>query len=78
GQSELLQDIKKTLSELASRTIVRGDGQVVVLEFSNYTVELCPYFYKDENTYIYPNSNNGGSWKTTQPILEITESEKMM
>src|SRR5699024_10583981 len=38
GQSDLLQDIKKTLSELASRTIVRGDGQVVVLEFSDYEV----------------------------------------
>src|SRR5690625_8036648 len=43
GQSDLLQDIKKTLSELASRTIVRGDGQVLVLELSGYGFELVPF-----------------------------------
>lgn len=75
GQSDLLQDVKKTLSELAPRTIVRGDGQVVVLEFNDYVVELCPFFYKDENSYVYPNSNHGGKWQTTKPIPEITESE---
>ncbi|MBM7554445.1 nucleotide-binding domain-containing protein [Thalassobacillus pellis] len=78
GQSDLLQDVKTTLSELASRTIVRGDGQVVVLEFTDYEVELCPYFYKDEESYLYPNSNNGGSWQVTKPIPEITKSEIMM
>jgi len=78
GQSDLLQDIKKTLSELASRTIVRGDGQVVVLEFSDYEVELCPFFKKNDDSYIYPNSNNGGKWQTSKPVAEIVESEVMI
>ncbi|MFP7254652.1 nucleotidyltransferase [Terribacillus goriensis] len=78
GQKDLLQDIKETLKELASRTIVRGDGQVVVLEFSDYEVELCPYFVKDEGSYTFPNSNNGGSWQITKPIPEIAEAEIMI
>ncbi|MCP1156992.1 nucleotide-binding domain-containing protein [Bacillus infantis] len=78
GQKDLLQDVKETLSELAPRTIVRGDGQVVVLEFSDYEVELCPYFVNDDDSYLYPNSNNGGSWKTTKPIPEIAEAEIMI
>ncbi|QSS98754.1 nucleotidyltransferase [Pontibacillus sp. ALD_SL1] len=78
GQKDLLQDVKSTLKELAPRTIVRGDGQVVVLEYSDYQVELCPYFEKDDDSYLYPNSNNGGSWKVTKPVPEITEAEIMI
>src|SRR5690625_4391693 len=64
GQSDLLQDIKKTLSELASRTIVRGDRSEEDLELSDYEVELYPYFKKNDDSYIYPNSNNGDKCQT--------------
>src|SRR5690625_3956386 len=78
GQSDLLQDVKNTLLELAPRTIIRGDGQVVVMEYSDYQVELCPFLYKDEEIYLYPNSKNGGTWKKTKPVPEIEESKAMI
>ncbi|HLS70421.1 MAG TPA: nucleotidyltransferase domain-containing protein [Chitinophagaceae bacterium] len=74
GQSDLLQDIKDTLLELSPRTIVRGDGQVVVMEYTDYEVEICPFFYEDENSYLYPDAKHGGTWKTTKPVPEINES----
>lgn len=75
GQSDLLQDVKGKLEELASRTIVRGDGQVVVLEFSDYEVELLPCFENNDGSFKYPDSNQGGRWRVTNPLPEITESE---
>ncbi|MFR4724651.1 MAG: SMODS domain-containing nucleotidyltransferase [Faecalibacterium sp.] len=42
GQSALLQEVKKFLQERYPKTDISGDGQVVVIEFSRYTVELVP------------------------------------
>ena len=42
GQSALLQDVKKEIKKTYSTTDVRGDGQVVVVNFTNYVVEVCP------------------------------------
>src|SRR5690606_24768365 len=44
GQSALLQDVRRVLQERYPTTEkIRGDGQVVVVPFSNgYTVELLP------------------------------------
>ena len=44
GQSALLQEIKSVLKERYPRTDMRGDGQVVVIEFDKYTIELVPGF----------------------------------
>ena len=44
GQSALLQEVKKFLQERYPKTDISGDGQVVVIEFSRYTVELVPGF----------------------------------
>lgn len=76
GQSKLLQDVKKEIKRRYSKTIVRGDGQVVVVSFEsiNKTIEVCPAFERADGAYDYPDSNNGGSWKKTDPMPEITES----
>ncbi|MCK6208182.1 MULTISPECIES: nucleotide-binding domain-containing protein [Bacillus] len=74
-QSQLLQDVKSTLLELSPRTIIRGDGQVVVLEYKDYDVELLPCFELEDGSFLYPDSNNGGRWRTTNPLPEITASE---
>lgn len=74
GQSALLQNVKNTLKEKYSRTKMRGDGQVVVIEFTNYTVELVPGFKKWDDSFEYPDTHDGGKWRTTNPLPEINES----
>lgn len=76
GQSKLLQDVKKEIKKRYPKTTVRGDGQVVVVRFESLKkiVEVCPVFEKTDGSFLYPDSNNGGSWKITDPISEIEES----
>lgn len=71
GQSNLLQDVKNKLRTRYSRTELKGDGQVVVIGFENYTVELVPAFKQSDGSFKYPDANDGGSWKVTNPLQEI-------
>ncbi|MBO0329845.1 SMODS domain-containing nucleotidyltransferase [[Muricauda] lutisoli] len=73
GQSDLLQDTKKSIQKTYSNTDIRGDGQVVVVDFNNYVIEVCPANLQSDNSYKYPDSKNGGSWKITKPRQEISE-----
>lgn len=77
GQSKLLQDVKKEIKKKYPKTIVRGDGQVVVVRFESLKkiVEVCPVFEKSDGSYWYPDSNDGGKWKTTNPLPEIEEAD---
>lgn len=76
GQSALLQDVKNVLKERYTKTDISGDGQVVVINFSNYTVELVPGFKQSDDSFKYPDTHDGGKWKTTKPLAEIEESKK--
>lgn len=76
GQSALLQDVKNVLLERYPNTDIKGDGQVVVIGFTKYTVELVPGFKQNDDKFKYPDSNDGGSWKYTNPFPEIEECEK--
>lgn len=78
GQSKLLQEIKETLKEKYSSTDIKGDGQVVVITFSKYKIELVPGFKQNDDSYKYPDTHDGGSWKITKPLLEINESNNMI
>ncbi len=73
GQSDLLQEVKKVLQDRYPNTKMRGDGQVVVIEFSKYTVELVPGFKQSDNRFKYPDTNDGGTWKITDPLAEQDE-----
>ena len=70
-QSALLQEVKKTIQLRYPKTEMRGDGQVVVISFTNYQIEVLPAFENSDGSFLYPDTNNGGSWKTTKPRLEI-------
>lgn len=70
GQSSLLQEVKGYLKERYPRTDISGDGQVVVIEFNHYTVELVPGFKQLDDRFKYPDTHDGGSWKYTDPLPE--------
>ncbi|WP_314964945.1 nucleotide-binding domain-containing protein [Oribacterium sinus] len=70
GQSALVQAVKKVLKEKYTSTNIRGDGQVVVIAFDKYTIELVPGFKQVDNRFKYPDTHDGGSWKYTDPLSE--------
>ncbi|MBP0611505.1 hypothetical protein J8J42_00400 [Chryseobacterium sp. cx-311] len=72
-QSQLLQDVKNSINKTYPNSKVRGDGQVVVLKFTKDHIEVCPCFLESDGTFTYPDSNNGGSWKKTNPTPEAKE-----
>ena len=39
--------------------------------------EVLPTFLNTDGSYTYPNSNNGGSWKKTDPKAEINAIKEM-
>lgn len=75
GQSALLQEVKRILKERYPKTDISGDGQVVVIEFSKYTVELVPGFKQCDDRFKYPDTHDGGSWKYTDPLPEQEECQ---
>jgi hypothetical protein len=75
GQSRLLQAVKNCILTSYSRSSIHGDGQVVVIQFSDgIKFELLPAFkeidYWGNVSYVYPDSNMGGNWKSTNPKKE--------
>jgi len=72
GQSALLQNVKQAIQKSYPDTDVGGDGQVVVVKFSDgMRFEVVPAFYNQAGKYTYPDANDGGSWKVTDPKPEI-------
>ena len=77
GPSRLLNAVKNAIKDTYPRTDIHGDGQVVVVNFSDgMKFEILPAFPKFDysgnwdGTYIYPDSNMGGNWLTTEPQTE--------
>ena len=74
GQSSLLQAVKTSVERTYNPTSIRADGQVIVLSFKDGIVfELVPAFLNTDGSYTFPDANNGGSWKSTNPKPEIKE-----
>jgi hypothetical protein len=73
GPSALLQAVKRSIQKTYSTSEAFGDGQVVVIEFTDkIKFEVLPVFENsDGETWIYPNANDGGSWRTCNPRAEI-------
>lgn len=83
GQSRLLQAVKNAILETLPLSDVRGDGQVVVVYFTDgIKFEILPAFkhldFWDNwtGTYDYPDSNMGGNWLSTNPKAEQEAMEK--
>lgn len=72
GQSALLQDVRNILRKTYSTSEIGGDGQVVKVDFSDgICFEIVPCFINVNNSFTYPDTNHGGSWKITNPKPEI-------
>lgn len=75
-----MQAVKNALWSTYPNTSIRGDGQVVVVNFSDgMKFEILPafqrmvgygYYRQWDGTYIYPDSNMGGNWLSTNPKAE--------
>lgn len=69
-QSTLLQEIRNVLLERFPNTEISADGQVVDVKFKDCIIELVPAFLQYDNTFKYPDTNDGGCWKITKPFQE--------
>ncbi|AHX13371.1 hypothetical protein CH75_09230 [Dyella jiangningensis] len=73
GQSALIQAVKTSIESTYSRTSVRGDGQVIQVPFTDgLTFEVVPGFQNQDGSYTYPDANDGGRWRQTDPRAEIS------
>ena len=70
-QSQLLQDVKSVLERTYGETTMRGDGQVVVVQFTSTPVEVIPAFVLGDGTYWICDTWNGGRYVQTAPHEEI-------
>lgn len=71
SQSRLLQAVRNAILNVYPRSEVRADGQVVKIAFSDrMDFEIVPAFKSWAGSYSYPDSNIGGSWKSTNPKAE--------
>ena len=72
GQSALLQAVRTSIQQTYPTTSLGADGQVLTISFTdNVKFEILPCFENtDGSSFTYPDSNSGGSWKTSNPRAE--------
>ena len=70
-QSQLLQEVREVLRASYRQTDIRGDGQVVVVPFNTYQIEVAPAFQLTTGSQFICDTNNGGNWRTVDPDSEI-------
>ncbi len=73
-QSALLSEVRDALMNTYATTHISGDGQVVKVKFDDgINFEIVPCFINKNDSYTYPDTNGGGSWKSTNPKPEIAQ-----
>jgi hypothetical protein len=77
GQSALLQAVKTSIEKTYNPTYMKTDGQVIKLDFTDgINFEIVPVFLNNAGSFTYPDTNNGGAWKITDPKSEMDEMTK--
>lgn len=71
GQAKLLSAAAKAMSERYPTTTIKVDRLVVRVLYQRFHVEVQPVFADAHGGFIYPDTYNGGKWKTTKPKQEI-------
>lgn len=70
-QSYLLQYVRDALNVTYPQSVIRGDGQVVVVAFNSIRIEVVPAFAAQAGGCLTCDSNDGGSWKRVEPEEEL-------
>ncbi len=72
-QSALLQEVKSKLLATYGSSSIKGDGPVVLADFTSYNVEIVPAFLYDANDHSYYvcDTKNSGRYITTKPLHEV-------
>lgn len=70
-QLKLLQDVKEAILKRYPNTDVRVDRLVVTVTYVDFHVEVQPVFERDDCSFDYPDTKNGGAWKVTKPREEM-------
>ncbi len=70
-QSALLQEVKMVLGKTYPDTDMKGDGQVVLVNFGSYNVEVVPAFLLNTGRYWICDTENEGSYKVMDPNAEV-------
>lgn len=70
-QSALLQEVKTVLQKTFSTTSMRGDGQVVLVGFSTFDVEVVPAILLTDGRYWICDTHDGGSYTVSNPSAEL-------
>jgi hypothetical protein len=74
-QSALLQEVNGVLADKYSSTDMTGDGQIVLVNFGSYNLEVVPAFALKNGGYWICDTNNGGRYKETNPFAEANYIE---
>jgi hypothetical protein len=72
-QSQLLQEVKGILQKSFPTTAMKADGQIVLVPFTTYAIEVLPAFEFTiySSGFYHADSNGGGSWRSTDPKAEM-------
>lgn len=70
GTKKVLSKVKQAIVTHYSRTDIRVNQLVVVVNFKNYKFEVQPVFEQEDGSFLYPDTYSD-SWKTTKPRDEI-------
>ena len=71
-QSQLLQEVKGHLQRSFSSTNIKGDGPIVLVPFSAFSVEIIPAFRLTSGRYYISMTDSGGRYKTADYEAEIS------
>ena len=77
GQAALLQVVRASIKRTYASTDVGADGQVVEIHFTDgITFQIVPAFNNTDGSFTFPDANDDGGWKTTDPKPEIEAIQK--
>ncbi|MDE8345995.1 MAG: hypothetical protein POH28_07475 [Acidocella sp.] len=77
-QSQILQEVKGHLQRTYTSTNIKGDGPIVLVPFSAFSVEVIPAFRLTDGRYYVCMTDNDGRYKTADyeaEIKQIADSE---
>jgi hypothetical protein len=70
GPQRLIHDVCASLGKAVPASILRPDGQAIVVPFDSFAVQILPVFGLGCGKYLLPDLRTRCSWKTIHPDSE--------